>query len=289
MKKLLKTGSVVMFLVAGCVGFTACSDDNNEPDVFVNPTPGEVNPSNVFKGQMPKSVAGTQIIHNSKGLVTEIKTSDGKTVTFEYPSNTRAEESQNKVMMKIVEDGNVTEYVMTIGENGFVSDAYYKYMPSYGNHEYEEGDWSFKYDAEGHLTYGYYDHVDEQGSDTYSVTIKWENGNIVNTFKDDGWDNYTHLYTSATQKTAIENKGALFMFESIYPVEIYDFEWVYYAGMLGRGPKNLAVASYEDSDSDELSEYEWTLDANGYPVKFKEKDDDLDENDPNSSVLKFSW
>lgn len=276
-----------MFVAAMCVSVTSCSDGNDEPGG--NETSGVVNPSNVFTGQMPKSVAGTTISRNSDGLVTEVKTTDGKNITFEYPSNSRAEEAQNTVIMKVVDDYSVADYTLVIGSNGFVSSAHYKVVTDSYPKESEEGDWTFKYDSDGHLTRADYDYVDEQGHDTYSVTLKWKDGNIVNTFKDDGWDNYTYLYTSATQKSAIENKGALFMFESIYAVEIYDFEWVYYAGMLGKGPKNLAVADYEDDDDEELMEYIWTLDDNGYPVKFKEKDDDMDEDEPNSSVINFSW
>lgn len=276
-----------MFVAAMCVSVTSCSDNNDEPGG--NETSGVVNPSNVFTGQMPKSVAGTTISRNSDGLVTEVKTTDGKTITFEYPSNSRAEDVLNTVTMKVVDDYSVADYALVIGSNGFVSSAHYKVVTDTYPKESEEGDWSFKYDSDGHLTCADYDYVDEQGHDTYSVTLKWKDGNIVNTFKDDGWDNYTYLYTSNTQKSAIENKGALFMFESIYAVEIYDFEWVYYAGMLGKGPKSLAVAAYEDDDDEELMEYIWTLDDNGYPIKFKEKDDDMDEDEPNSSVINFSW
>ncbi len=55
--------------------------------------------------------------------------------------------------------------------------------------------------------------------------------------------------------------------------------------MLGKGPKNLAVASYEDDEKDELCEFIWTLNQNGYPIMFDVKDDDH----PGESTVKFTW
>ncbi|MDE6755666.1 MAG: hypothetical protein K2J66_00815 [Muribaculaceae bacterium] len=61
-------------------------------------------------------------------------------------------------------------------------------------------------------------------------------------------------------------------------------EWVYYAGMLGNGPKNLAVACSE-YDDDEVTDFIWKLNQNGYPTMFDVKDDDH----PGSSTIKFTW
>ena len=73
------------------------------------------------------------------------------------------------------------------------------------------------------------------------------------------------------------------MFEDIYPIEVYDFEWVYYAGMLGKGPKNLAVSAVDDERYTE--NYVWTLDAKGYPTVFDVEDDDH----PGMSTVRFTW
>lgn len=90
MENFFKMRTAAFFLAAMCVGFTACSDDNEEP--VWNDTPGVVNPSNVFTGEMPKSVAGTTINRNADGLVTEMRTADGKVITFDYLTQTRATE-----------------------------------------------------------------------------------------------------------------------------------------------------------------------------------------------------
>lgn len=284
MEKFLKMRTAALFLAVMCVGFTSCSDDNDEPGGG-NDTPGVVNPSNVFTGEMPKSVAGTTINRNSEGLVTEIRTADGKVITFDYPAKSRAVEASDNVKMTVVESGAKIEYDMTIGSNGFVSESYVKTTASNPN-ENEEGEWAFTYDAQGHLTNARHRYKDVQGDGKYSVTLQWKDDNIIQTFKGDGsWDNYKYKYTSSDYPAAIENKGAIFMFEDIYPVEVYDFEWVYYAGMLGKGPKNLAVACYEYDDKDELCEFIWTLNPNGYPTMFDVKDDDH----PGESTVKFTW
>lgn len=286
MNNVFKRGAAMMLLVAGCMGFTACGDDNDEPGGQENPTPGVVNPSNVFTGLAPTSVAGTTITRNAEGFVTEMRTADGKVITFGYPVAARATEESNIVKMTVVDDDVKTEYEMTIGGNGFVSTSYVKVTSGQPNED-EEGNWSFTYDAEGHLTNARHIYKDVQGEDDYSVTIQWKDGNIIKTFKDNGWDSYTYRYTSSDYSKSIENKGALFMFEDIYPIEVYDFEWVYYAGMLGKGPKNLAVAHCEnDEDGDVyVTDFIWTLDQNGYPTVFDVKDDDH----PGTSTVRFAW
>lgn len=237
--------------------FVSCSDDKDEPNGVENQTSGMVNPQNVFTGKMPSEVNGSQFTFNSDGLVTKILTADGKVITFEYSVGTRAENTNNSVIMTVDEDGEQTFYTMTIGNNGFVSNAYVKYKEP-GQHEYEEGVWTLSYDNSGHLTKAYHDYTDEQGENDYTVTIQWKDDNIIKTYKDSGWDSYTYQYTSSKYTKAIENKGALFMFEDIYPIEIYDLEWVYYAGMLGKGPKNLAVSAIEaDDDESDTINFIW--------------------------------
>lgn len=279
--------SIFLSMAVGCA-FTSCSNDNdepNDPNGGENTSAGVVNPKNVFTGQMPSEINGSKLTHNAEGFVTKITTSDGKVITFEYPVVSRAAESTNTVVMTVDEGGDITYYDMTIGDNGFVSRAYVKYKEP-GQHEYEEGTWTLTYDNQGHLTKAFHDYTDEQGEDDYTVTIQWDNDNIVKTYKDNGWDSYTYQYVNSKYPQAIENKGALFMFEDIYPIEVYDLEWVYYAGMLGKGPKNLAVSDSEIDEGDTYTtNYIWTFDSNGYPTVFDVEDDDH----PGSSTVKFTW
>lgn len=267
-----------------CGGLVSCSNDD-EPEV--DTTPGVVNPTNVFTGKFPVSVGGNHITRNAAGFVTEIKTDYGTTVKFRYPES-RASES-NEVVMTVDDGGDITDYILTIGSKGFVTKAHYEHgVP--GGKEYEKGDWTIYYDNDGHIIKLQDEYVDEQGKEFYTVNLKWKDGNIIETYKDgeDGdWDKYTYQYTSKSYSTAIENKGCLFMFESIYPIEIYQLEWIYYAGMLGKGPKNLAVSAMEidDEGDSETTEFVWTLNSSGYPTMFDVKDDDH----PGLSTITFSW
>lgn len=301
MNKLLNAVVAIMLSIL-CVAFTACGDDNDEPEKPGHPeqpenpehpgnpenpeeTSSVINPSNVFTGLMPTSVGNTSIVRNSEGLVSEIRTEDGKIITFEYPTQKRAAEETNQVKMTVIDDDVKTEYDMTVNSNGFVNKSHAK-ITSGNPNEDEEGDWTFTYDNEGHLTNATHIYTDVQGDGSYSVTLQWKDGNIIKTLKDEGWDSYTYAYTSSDYPKEIENKGALFMFEDIYPVEIYEFEWVYYAGMLGKGPKSLAVSKYENDDDEiYVTEYIWKLDQNGYPTSFDVKDDDH----PGTSTVKFNW
>lgn len=286
MNKKIKQNVLIALTVAISCAFFSCSDDNDEPNGSQETTSGLVNPSNVFTGKMPSEINGSKLSHNSDGLVTKISTSDGKVITFEYPVISRADAPNNTVIMTVDEDGDKTFYNMVIGDNGFVSSAHVKYQGANDTHEDEEGDWTLNYDNQGHLIKAHHVYTDVQGSDEYSVTIQWNNNNIVKTYKDNGWDCYTYQYTNSKYPKAIENKGALYMFESIYPIEVYDFEWVYYAGMLGKGPQNLAVSHTEqDEDETYVTNFIWTFDSNGYPTVFDVEDDDH----PGDSTIKFNW
>ena len=68
--KMFKMMAASMLGVALCLGFTACSDDDeNENGEGGENTATVVNPSQVFTGGLPKSVSGMAISHNEEGLV----------------------------------------------------------------------------------------------------------------------------------------------------------------------------------------------------------------------------
>ena len=70
--KMFKMMAASMLGVALCLGFTACSDDDeNENGEGGENTATVVNPSQVFTGGLPKSVSGMAISHNEEGLVTK--------------------------------------------------------------------------------------------------------------------------------------------------------------------------------------------------------------------------
>ena len=66
--KMFKMMAASMLGVALCLGFTACSDDDeNENGEGGENTATVVNPSQVFTGGLPKSVSGMRFLTMKKG------------------------------------------------------------------------------------------------------------------------------------------------------------------------------------------------------------------------------
>lgn len=77
--KMFRMLAASMLSAALCLGFTACSDDDeNENGEGGGSTVTVVKPSEVFKGGLPKSAAGMSISQNKEGLVTSIIGEDGE-------------------------------------------------------------------------------------------------------------------------------------------------------------------------------------------------------------------
>ena len=73
--KMFKVMAASMLGIAFCLGFTACSDDDENGNDGGNTTT-VVNPEKVFTGGLPKSVSGMSISQNEEGLVTSITTDE---------------------------------------------------------------------------------------------------------------------------------------------------------------------------------------------------------------------
>ena len=77
--KMFKVMAAFMLGIAFCLGFTACSDnDENGNGNDGDNTTTVVNPEKVFTGGLPKSVSGMSISQNEEGLVTSITTDEGE-------------------------------------------------------------------------------------------------------------------------------------------------------------------------------------------------------------------
>lgn len=88
--KMFKVMAAFMLGIAFCLGFTACSDnDENGNGNDGDNTTTVVNPEKVFTGGLPKSVSGMSISQNEEGLVTSITTDEGEKAVFEYFPVTR--------------------------------------------------------------------------------------------------------------------------------------------------------------------------------------------------------
>ena len=99
--KMFKVMAASMLGIAFCLGFTACSDDDENGNDGGNTTT-VVNPEKVFTDGLPKSVSGMSISQNEEGLVTSITTDEGEKAVFEYFPVTRAEASINSARIPII-------------------------------------------------------------------------------------------------------------------------------------------------------------------------------------------
>lgn len=259
-----KYSKVLLGLLAICAMFTSCSDDENDNNGG-NGTPSNVtiDLKSVFTGGMPKSVGDVKsITYNEDGLVSTMTTRDGGNITFEYANvSTRAENRAPVVRMTITYgEGEFSQFTMLLGNNGFVKDAQQVEKDLDGTQEYQ---WSFKYNADGQISYMKKSEGDKE------VFISYKNGDIVNvkqeTEDNDNWEQNV-LYTSPTVSSPIENKGCIMPFDDAFGIDMDDMAYAYYAGLLGKATKHLPVGV---SDEQGDSYYQWTFDGNGYPTSVK--------------------
>lgn len=257
-------------VLAAALCLTACGDDDDVSSPVGQGQPGVVDPSGVFTGKMPDKVAGLSIARDGDGLVTEIRTSDGKVVTFDYArAVTRAAADSNYVVMTIEAAGVRMPFKATVGGLGFVT----------GWQCELNGDWGeFGYNGAGQMDYLKF--MPANGDGAASLTFDYEGGNIVKTVS----ENYeygrtftflTH-YTSDAVAAPIANKGCVMIFDGqTFGVESREYSevlmYLYYAGLLGRGTADLPVG-YDGYDGGSHGEYHWELDDEGYPVRFANDD-----------------
>ena len=149
---MFKMMAASMLGVALCLGFTACSDDDeNENGEGGENTATVVNPSQVFTGGLPKSVSGMAISHNEEGLVTNITTEDGDKAVFEYfPATTKADVAKDRARITVTdEEGDVTELNLQLNSDGYVE--FCNSIDHAGTPDADEFTWEMEYDTEAHL------------------------------------------------------------------------------------------------------------------------------------------
>ena len=282
--KMFKMMAASMLGVALCLGFTACSDDDeNENGEGGENTATVVNPSQVFTGGLPKSVSGMAISHNEEGLVTNITTEDGDKAVFEYfPATTKADVAKDRARITVTdEEGDVTELNLQLNSDGYVE--FCNSIDHAGTPDADEFTWEMEYDTEGHLI-----EMRRSESDGELTKITYKDGDVVATstqsFLDDGgkdingdgkidnqdiWPDTEIYYTTDEITTPIENKGCLMMFDELLDVDMDEMIYAYYGGMLGTATKHLPLRMHAPYAHDSFSDYDfkWTLNSNGYPTE----------------------
>ena len=278
--KMFKVMAASMLGIAFCLGFTACSDDDENGNDGGNTTT-VVNPEKVFTGGLPKSVSGMSISQNEEGLVTSITTDEGEKAVFEYFPVTRAEASINSARITVTdEDGDVTELNLQLNSDGYVK--YCKSIDHAGTPDADEFTWEMEYDTEGHLIEmrrseggGEITNITYKDGDVIKTTTRYTAGGDINgdgvIDSNDEWkDQATIDYVTTGVTVPIKNKGCLMMFDELLDVDMDEMIYAYYGGMLGKATKHLPLTghyTYDNSGNTTEQNFSWALNSNGYPTE----------------------
>ena len=289
--KMFRMIAASMLSAALCLGFTACSDDDeNENGEGGGSTGTVVKPSEVFKGGLPKSAAGMSISQNKEGLVTSIIGEDGEEAVFAYFfAATKAEATKDRAKITVTDDeGDVTELNLQLNSNGYVE--YCNSIDHAGTSDASEFTWEMKYDADGHLIEmrrsegsGELTKITYKDGDAVKTSTSYMGGGDMNgdgvLDGNDEWEDGAIIdYTTGEIATPIDNKGCLMMFDELQDVDMDEMIYAYYGGMLGKATKHLPLAMRDaDDTSVELSNYKWTLNSDGYPTQLLIKDEGDEE------------
>lgn len=289
--KMFRMLAASMLSAALCLGFTACSDDDeNENGEGGGSTVTVVKPSEVFKGGLPKSAAGMSISQNKEGLVTSIIGEDGEEAVFEYFfAETKADATKDRAKITVTDDeGDVTELNLQLNSNGYVE--YCNSIDHAGTSDASEFTWEMKYDADGHLIEmrrsegsGELTKITYKDGDAVKTSTSYMGGGDMNgdgvLDGNDEWEDGAIIdYTTGEIATPIDNKGCLMMFDELLDVDMDEMIYAYYGGMLGKATKHLPLAMRDaDDTSVELSNYKWTLNSDGYPTQLLIKDEGDEE------------
>lgn len=215
----------------------------------------------VFTGKRIKTLDDTKYFY-SCGFLTNLKDRDGK-ATFFYNYSVKDNEANNipnvVVRYKRTSENAPQDYILKVWVNsqGFASKIH---QTNFNDEISFSSTKTCQYDSEGHLTFM------KDGRENREYTITWENDNITHIqtkrFIDEGTDlEWTKeldfdYYTDA-------NSNNMLLYYRIYDVDIDEVDCLYWAGLLGKAPKNLTkslngmVTGEAYSDSVKY-EYTWT-------------------------------
>lgn len=261
------------------MALTSCNNSDDEPTPEI-PTGSSI--AEVFPMGVPASVGDATIEVNDKGLVSKIVVDNEAEITFEYGDFSRA--SNYNAVMRFRSRDNSENYdiYLQLNKQGFIS-----YARLIENGE-EDGRWEFEYDENGHLIHTksqWYDGVYDQ-----EATIKYVDGDITEykILDADEYEYYTVSYTNSTFKQPVLNKGGIMLYEEIFEIDLDEIELAYYAGLLGKGTKNLPMAiSWSDDADDENSdnwEFGWDFNEKQLPLKFYDNPEH-----PDFGYIIFRW
>lgn len=215
----------------------------------------------VFTGKRIKTLDDTKYFY-SCGFLTNLKDRDGK-ATFFYNYSVKDNEANNipnvVVRYKRTSENAPQDYILKVWVNsqGFASRIH---QTNFNDEISFSSTKTCQYDSEGYLTFM------KDGRENREYTITWENDNITHIqtkrFIDEGTDlEWTKEFDFDYYTDA--NSNNMLLYYRIYDVDIDEVDCLYWAGLLGKAPKNLTkslngmVTGEAYSDSVKY-EYTWT-------------------------------
>ena len=145
--------------------------------------------------------------------------------------------------LTLTTDEGKVEYEWTVNEQGYVV---------------KNGDYSYEYDAEGHLTKV----IEDWGEGPQVVSIcTWENGNMTSWTREGEAEDGGARVKRQTYKEELNEGGIFTCFTEKSSLK----KWMFEAGFFGKPSKNL-VATDKWDDNEKGAEFEYRTDDDDYVV-----------------------
>lgn len=192
--------------------------------------------------------SGRQFRYNEDGSlagIDEVWTNDDGTLGTWNLDVTR---NGNKLTLTEQNEEKTVAYEWEVNEQGYVV---------------KNGDYSYEYDAEGHLTKV----IEDWGEGPQVVSIcTWENGNMTSWTKENELENEEtgEKYARVKRQTYTEelNEGGIF---TVFTEKSSLKKWMFEAGFFGKASKNL-VATDKWDDNEKGATFEYRTDDDNYVV-----------------------
>ncbi len=266
MKKFFRFACMAFSVVA--MTLTSCS--SNDDDSEIKPDEGGTL-SKVFPNGVPASVNGASITVNEKGQVTKIANQDGgDDIVFEYGEFSRAGKFDVRMYMVDPETGEKGDmFYVRLNKEGFAS-----YVAGIDIEDDEPWcEFQFSYNKDGQLEN--VKELGDRGEINDEFRLYYTDGNITKIVEVDEEDEkynetVNYYYTTSKYKNPISNKGCIMLFSQgdMFEIDLDDFEWAYYAGLLGKATKDVPLA-YDSNDKESYEEFDVKFNSNNMLIEFE--------------------
>ncbi|MBQ8839491.1 MAG: DUF4595 domain-containing protein [Bacteroidales bacterium] len=162
--------------------------------------------------------------------------------------------------LDILRNGNKLQLVNNAAEGG--PKVEYEWEVNEKGYVVKNGDYSYEYDADDHLTKV----IEDWGEGPQVVSIcTWENGNLTSWTKQDEFGPGLHRVKHQTYKTDLNVGGIFTCFTEKSSLK----KWMFEAGFFGKPSKNLVATDKWDLNSEGTAPQE-----NGAEFEYRTDDDD---------------